>query len=345
MKTRNISSGFTLVELLVVIAIIGILVAMLLPAVQSARESARRLTCTNNLKQLSLACMNYESTHREFPYGRKYDIWDTYSWLQLTLPHIEQSRNHELFWTLPLKGYRQSVNGPNGPIGNDARLRTARHTLIPGYYCPSDRTPTPNEIDTESYGFYRGNYRGCTGTGDMYGETTGPLDRDAPLGVGIFGVKHNQTVDPGAGVKTQGTKVRQVVDGTSNTAMLSEGIVPVFTGWGGVLGESIYGNMGGALYSHTLTPNSSSPDLVYGPCPQQRGDTEYYAPCTSIAGNGWWTPSAARSQAAARSLHRGGVNLAMADGSVHFAQDTIDTLVWQALGTRAGEEPFASLDD
>ena len=162
-------SAFTLVELLVVIAIIGILVALLLPAVQQAREAARRVQCTNNIRQLALMSMNYESANRMFPYGRKYDIWDTYSWLQPSLAFLEESAIHDDYWTLGETGYTQTIPGANGPIGDDERLRRARHALIPGYYCPTDITPVPNEIDTASFGFYRGNYRGCTGTGDMYG--------------------------------------------------------------------------------------------------------------------------------------------------------------------------------
>ena len=340
---KLVRNAFTLVELLVVIAIIGILVALLLPAVQQAREAARRVHCVNNIRQLSLMCVNFESANRSFPYGRKYDIWDTYSWLQPSLAYLEESAIFDDYWTLGIANFTRDVPGPNGPIGDDERLRRARHALIPGYYCPTDITPVANEIDTPSYGFFRGNYRGCVGTGDMYGD---PIDRndESRTGLGIFGVLMGQSVDPAASVKTKGTRFGQVKDGTSKTCMIAEGIVPNVAGWGGALGETIYGNMGGALYSNALPPNSPEPDVVYGPCPATLGDTSYPADCRSRGGSPWWRPNARGSHAAARSKHTSGVNVAMADSSVHFASNEVDAVVWQALGTRKGGE-VASLGD
>ena len=335
--------AFTLVELLVVIAIIGILVSLLLPAVHSAREAARRIQCANNARQLALACLNYESANREFPYGRKYDIWDTYTWIQLAMAFIEEGPVQDNYWTLPQTGYVRSYPGPNGPIGNDVRLRTARHSLIPGFYCPSDRTPAPNELHTAEFGFWRGNYRGCTGTGDMYGFRAGNADV-GPIGVGIFGVLPGQSIDPSARIKTRGVRIGKVKDGLSKTVLLGEGLVPLNEGWGGVLGETIYGNMGGALMSCSTRPNDSAPDIVYGPCPASFRDVGYTAPCISRGSSQWWQPAARGSYAAARSKHPGGVTAAMADGSVHFATDDIDSLIWRSLGTRAGGE-IASLGD
>lgn len=329
-------SGFTLVELLVVIAIIALLVALLLPAVNAARESARRTQCTNSTKQLTLACLSFESTNRAFPYGRKYDIWDTYTWTQLVLGFQEEEAVFQDYWTLRQVGYTQTAPGPNGPIGDDARLRRARHAHIPSFYCPSDGTPYGNEMDTNSYGFLRGNYRGCTGTGDMYGAQLNNLG--GPWGLGIFGVLNRQSVDPTAQVKTKGCPIRRIKDGLSKTLLISEGVVPRTPGWGGPMGETIYGNMGGALYSAYLTPNSSSPDRPIGPCPQNNLDPLYGAPCLSLGGNAWWTPSGRNAHAAARSRHPGGVVASFADGSVQFATDAIDAFLWREMGTRAGGE-------
>ena len=335
-RLRAARSGFTLVELLVVIAIIALLVAMLLPAVNAAREAARRAQCTNSVKQLSLACLNHESARGEFPYGRKYDIWDTYTWTQLVLAHMEEAPVYDNYWTLGQKPFNRSTPGPNGPIGDDLRMRRARHAAVPSFYCPSDGTPIGNEMDTNAYGFLRGNYRGCTGSGDMYGLS---LDNTGgPWGLGIFGVLRGQSVDASATVATHGCRIRKIKDGMSKTLLLSEGIVPIVSGWGGAMGETIYGNMGGALFSANLTPNSSAADRLIGPCPRDVQDLQYPAPCLSLGGNAWWTPSALRAHAAARSRHPGGAIASMADGSVFFATDGIDTSVWRGMGTRQGGE-------
>src|SRR5262249_16486137 len=151
--------------------IIAILIGMLLPAVQKVRESAASATCRNNLKQIALACHAYQEQNGTLPYGRKYDMWDTYTWSQLILPQIEQANTHPASLTLFQAAFNPNYPGPNGPIGNDVNQRASRHTVIKTYLCPSDFGPYPNETGTNEYGFYRGNYRGCSGSGDMYGKS------------------------------------------------------------------------------------------------------------------------------------------------------------------------------
>ena len=339
-KLKSLDRGFTLVELLVVIAIIGVLVALLLPAVQAAREAARRSSCTNNLKNLALGCLNYESASKKLPAGRKFDYWDSYTWTEYILPYIEQQAVYDLYWTLPDQTWVLPTGGApssNGPIGDDEQMRRARTSPVPVFYCPSDRTPLPNEIDTAAYGTLRGNYRGCVGAGDMYGNRFGtsfvPIPGRYDL-LGAVGVRQ----DPSGNRQklVQPIKLAELSDGTSRTLLISEGVSPSIPDWGGPMGSLIYGNMGGSLFSAGFSPNTSELDRPIGPCPQGIPllDTEYTAPCLSLGPH----PGAAGAggqgaYAFARSYHSGGVNAAMVDGSVTFATDDVDTSIWRALGT------------
>jgi prepilin-type N-terminal cleavage/methylation domain-containing protein/prepilin-type processing-associated H-X9-DG protein len=344
---RLARGAFTLIELLVVIAIIAVLIGLLLPAVQKVREAAALTKCKNNLKQIGTACHNYHDATGKLPYGRKFDNWDSYTWSELILPYIEQANVQAGYIYLNDPTWTQNYPGQNGPIGNNAQQRTSRHTPIPMYLCPSEAGPYTGEIGTTDYGMVRGSYRACTATGDMYGS---PTDGTAgPWGIGVFGVVPFQTTDPGGkifnttGPKTAGLPLTSITDGTSNTAMVSEGITPATSsGWGGPLGSILYGNMGGGLYTHSLAPNSSSPDRPIGPCPLDQGITNYPAPCSSLGGNAWWTRSAVGAHVAARSRHNLGVNVLFADGSVRWVSNSIDLALWRALGTRAGGEAISN---
>jgi hypothetical protein len=306
-----------------------------LPAVQKVREAANRLRCTNNLKQIAIACHNYHEAVGAFPYGRKFNLWDTYSWSILILPYVEQGNVYNGYYTINDKGRSTfSYPGPNGPIGNDTRLRDSRHTKLAFMLCPSD-LPSTNEFNTASYGLVRSNYRACTGSGDMYGD---PVDATTgPWGKGIFGVTPGLDFDL-VEARQLGISIPQIRDGASNTLLICEGLTANVTGWGGPIGSNLYGNMGGGLMSASLTPNSSSPDRIVGPCPKQQGDNGYTAPCLTLGSNAWWTPSATGAHAAARSKHTGGVVASFGDGSVRFVLNSVDTAVWRGLGTHSGAE-------
>jgi prepilin-type processing-associated H-X9-DG protein len=240
----------------------------------------------------------------------------------------------------------------NGPIGDDVRLRQARHSQIPVFYCPSDVTPVPNEMNTLPYGLWRANYRGCTGAGSMYGgrpnfsvlpaATLAALTVDSNALIGSFGVKVPGPSKAGANYTdplVPPNRISHFTDGTSQTLLISECVVPRVPDWGGPIGSTIYGNMGGGLFSAAEAPNSSVGDRIIGPCPQNDlvpKDTEYTEPCSSIGGHpGAGNPGGAAATAFARSRHPGGVNAAFADASVRFATNDVDTEVWRAQGTRA----------
>lgn len=332
--------AFTLVELLVVIAIIGILVAMLLPAVQAAREAARRNSCVNKQKQLALACLTYVTTYPHFPHARKADVWDSYTWTQYTLPFVEeqavQDLYHDLFDTDDLTAMK-----PAGHV--DEQKRQARLANIPVWYCPSDQAPVGNELASDIWDFMRGNYRACAGSGDLYGESPDQrtFRRDIQqnivgFGPGCMAMKKGTGAGPDFGAP-QPVTMAKLTDGTSNTLLISEGVIPAAAvGWGGVFGEIIYGNVGGAIFTTTWPPNSNEADRVYGFIPDETSDYPFRDLVVAFGGIPTDLPGGSETHAAARSLHPGGVIGAMADGSTHFFSEDINVEVWRALGTRAG---------
>src|SRR5829696_5080832 len=148
---RNLARGFTLVELLVVIAIIGILVALLLPAVQAAREAARRAQCMNHVKELALACVNHESTHKHFPSGGWGLLWvgdadkgsgeeQPGSWLYNILPYIEEQARHDM----PKDG---QANGAPQQKQKDGAFAMVIMAAPPVFHCPSRRPAMPYKVE------------------------------------------------------------------------------------------------------------------------------------------------------------------------------------------------------
>ena len=326
--------AFTLVELLVVIAIIGILVALLLPAVQFAREAARRSSCSNNLHQLALAAHNFEGTHRRLPVGSESKQFPTapsfpynfYRWSTLAhlSPFLENSAAYnKLDLTVPLYAPPAYAIAPQNV--------EAVAIVVRSFLCPSD-TGRPVAV-----GFGPTNYVACAGSGANGGT---PFEAD-----GMFFV--NSTFGFG-----------EVTDGTSNTAFFSEstlGTGPESTNdpqHVQTMGQTVYRFIYGAplsdsacngtsmwnvsnrrgfawvngeyrctLYNHYYPPNAKTPDCL--------GVTFDPDPARLYTGYGW---------RAARSKHNTGVNVAMSDGAVRFVGESINLVTWRALGTRGGNE-------
>ena len=297
-------TGFTLIELLVVIAIIGVLVGLLLPAVQQAREAARRSSCSNNLRQTATAMHLYNDAINTLPPGRgPYGCcWGT--WAVLVLPFMEESNAADAYvnW-----GGNDSTNGGHRYSGGPNLTVTRRRyqTLT----CPSDIPNAPlNSITSHNYAVNHGN------TGYDRSTINGVSFLQAPFSVAA------STTQPKKGVSLE-----EIVDGTSSTLMLGE----VLQGAGGDLRGFIWwGDASG--FSAYQAPNSSLPDRIYTAvfCNDQ---PEQNLPCAVSTGT-------APTMFAARSRHPGGVQVATCDGSTRFISETIELDVWRGLSSSQGGE-------
>ena len=327
--------GFTLVELLVVIAIIGILIALLLPAVQAAREAARRMSCTNNLKQFGLAMHNYADAHRMLPNSGWNDpaagYPTDYSPQAKLLPYCEQSNLHHLINYSVHPGGKFGL----GNFGMAEQLRTIAGTVIPMFLCPSDPEPVLHDLTSGSATFPCAGtnyaFNGGDGTNSDFNMATttdkGGLSwTDAKVGFHsiVDGLSNTLAFTEslrGSGVtwSDASTPDAQLFCGspcTAATAAASDGglsaVLPQVTGWHSrrltTWLES--GLPNGPLMNGRITPNSPVPDLSSG----------------------------SAKLTAARSRHPGGVNACLCDGSVRFVSQTINLATWRALWTRAGGE-------
>ncbi|MFM1801170.1 MAG: hypothetical protein RJA81_522 [Planctomycetota bacterium] len=323
LRPNQNSRGFTLIELLVVIAIIAVLISLLLPAVQSAREAARRAQCTNNLKQLGLALHNYENAHGVLPPGRTSypHLWSGISQL---LPYVEQSFVYS------------AINFNHGPVtaggvSGEPNV-TAVKVIIRTLMCPSDP-----KSDAVSPQFGPTNYLGNAGTGNYNG---GSFRIDAgPMPNGLFFDRYSvrfaavtdglsNTVALSENLKGTGNAMNSVglsginvkthiaLIGTSATDT-TESACNASTSWVGDRGQEwCRGSFVMSNYNHYYTPNSKNPD------------------CTN--------PGRAKAITSARSSHPGGVNVALGDGSIRFIKDTIALETWRALSSRNGGELLSS---
>ena len=320
--------GFTLVELLVVIAIIGVLVALLLPAVQAAREAARRSQCTNNSKQVALGCQNYASAHGSLPmgYGPMPAEW---SWAARLFGVMEQtSISGAIDWN-----WNPGIVADASPT--IAAVRTAK---IPGFFCPSDEGVSVNwnegnvlglsNADSAGYGriSYAGNFGNCRDTNPPAAPATASYmeaSRDERLPYhridGVFSRDH-------------GDKFSQITDGTSNTLLTAEILVG---GHGSIRGAIAYDE--GPVFMQYYLPNDKTPDTVRY-CDEKDDQSKNpgsVAPCLANA------PGLNMILHTARSNHVGGVITSRCDGSANLISDGIDLIVWRALGTPRGDEVVA----
>jgi prepilin-type N-terminal cleavage/methylation domain-containing protein/prepilin-type processing-associated H-X9-DG protein len=297
--------GFTLVELLVVIAIIGILIALLLPAVQAAREAARRSQCSNNLKQLGLAMHNYHDTYKTLPIGAWSCCWGT--WKVEVLPYIEQQALADIY----AEGPKCDDSVPNR-YGAAQNLPVTTAEGLSAFYCPSDQPNSPiGDIQSHNYAINFGN--------------TG-MAQEANLNGVIFGHAPFKRITANCihGKDKETFDFASIYDGLSNTFMVGEVIIGQgsdlrgFSWWSDACNFTTY-----------LGPNSPLPDRIYtaGYCVNTRPNP----PCAVSS-------TTDPTMFAARSRHPGGVQIGMCDGSVDFFSDTIQIDTYRALSTSEGGE-------
>lgn len=330
--------GFTLIELLVVIAIIGGLIAILLPAVQNAREAARRSMCSNQLKQWSLAMLTYEDANKALPYianranpagsevnGDGKTLYR--GWVVAMWPFIEQSELYDRW------NFEYACTGTGYPIpigGMRNNILSQQRPSI--YYCPSDKPGAyhcrrGSTLGTNNMCVARQNYvvnGGRTGLLQATGSATPvPGNQQQAVPSSPFGFRGGSVQNNFVPFKT---KLAQITDGTSQTLLMAEiRVFPVdlSSNDADTRGDVISGLTTG--FTTHATPNSGI-DTAYSSTLCDNAYDPVNLPCTSPGAN-------LSISLSARSRHPGGVNVSMCDGTVRFIQNTISLNAWQELST------------
>jgi prepilin-type N-terminal cleavage/methylation domain-containing protein/prepilin-type processing-associated H-X9-DG protein len=316
-QTHTWRSGFTLVELLVVIAIIGVLVALLLPAVQAAREASRRAQCQSNIKNVALAVLNFESNRNITPQGMTFPrsletaigqlgVFNA-NWIISILPYLEEQPLYDSFDLT-----RRINDAPN------SRNYIAHGSQISVLLCASD----PNnrilyESGDHGKNWARTNYAGNAGGAYLY-QTCNPADLCSygPDSAGWNSPKRRGVMGPNASVR-----IRRITDGTTKTILIGEiraGLTPKDSRGVWALGHAgasllaMYGSEGDANGPNACYPQAD--DVYSDVCGNAAGKTN----CMDCDG-GYFA------QATVRSSHQGGAHVAMCDASVSFISDDVET--------------------
>ena len=355
---RNVNgtrrSAFTLIEALVVIFIIGVLIGLTIPAVQASRESARRMQCQNNLKQIALAMQMYaENNRQQLPVGSKGINFCT--WNHFILPYMEASN---LYSQLCFNaGLKYSDHGDFQGRVFDNRVPFIQTTgRLPYYSCPSDINA---EQSLEDSVWFKYNYLACAGATALY-----PTNRKGWGGDGDQNAKRNwwiekytdvlgEVVHKGAcfGVIRGGAndlevnppilrnydlstggnvRLNAIKDGLTNTALISEGLQGFDDD---CRGTTFRGTA--AFFTAYCPPNSTEPDLTECGIETCVDAPSANLPCVQAE------TIATPFRLAARSRHRGGVNVALADGSVRFVSDSIDVATWRNLSSTNSKQAIS----
>ncbi len=334
--------GFTLVELLVVIAIIGVLVALLLPAIQAAREAARRMSCQNNLKQMGLAILNYESANKVLPPGStlgQENDKNGFAWNVETLPYAEytslnteiEKRINALTKTVSGRGGSRVVKPDPYELDDDSRPGEFKvnEVKIEVYRCPSD-VERIDDLAQALWGkiMQSTNYYGVAGSAFGRGDTE--------QYVGTKGTLNGATNRDGCLFLDSKVKLGDISDGTSNTFLVGER-------WY----QSRSWLIGGRSTSTVHTPTTGTYmysvrniDSEYPPNSQFTGG--YYISHVTYGDNPPMAPGGQQILSLHDvywgSFHPAGINFLYADGSIHFISDDIDGGTWEAYGSRNGSE-------